>query len=279
VEHIDLKDAHLRLQAEMSFGAELAFYELSPAWSAAATVVDLGCGNGAYTALLARAYPEKRFIAVDTNRHAVRLAQETSSAPNVEYRHGDAGVVDEDVDVVLSRFCLMYIDDLRPVAELVERHVRVGVVQIDNDDASMRWPRELAPLVGVLPGTVRLRKDGAPRTAATTTEPVWRQLALEPAGDHLLVVTSEPPFSRERMLTFLVLTAQLVVGAPLPADLLDCAQEWYAGGRPFQYGIRVSWFVRPQAVLPADDARAAGDVRPPAPDGVHRDSRRRADHW
>jgi hypothetical protein len=172
----------------------------------------------------------------------------------------------------------MYVDDLTPVADLVDRRTHLGVVQIDNDDASMRWPPELAPLIDVLPGTVRIRKDGAARTAATTTAPTWADIGLEPAGDHLLVVTSEPPFSRERMLTFLVLTAQLVVGTPLPPELLDCAHQWYAGGRPFQYGIRASWYLRPDALPPAAGGPTV-DQAPARTAPDRQESRRRADHW
>lgn len=75
--------------------------------------VDLGCGYGAVTAVLARVYPQRRWLAVDVNERAVELAKR-----NLEFAVGRIRVVHSDG--------LPGVGDERPDAVLLNPPIRAG---------------------------------------------------------------------------------------------------------------------------------------------------------
>ena len=56
-------------------------------------IVDLGCGHGLFSQLLARAAPDRRVIGIDLDVHKIALAK-TLQLPNLEFIAGDVAVVD-----------------------------------------------------------------------------------------------------------------------------------------------------------------------------------------
>lgn len=64
-------------------------------------VCDLGCGAGVAAVLMARAFPESRFIGIDTDAEAVRRARETagaSSLSNAVFEVADAAAIGSHPD-------------------------------------------------------------------------------------------------------------------------------------------------------------------------------------
>lgn len=109
------------------------------------TVVDLGCGAGHLSRLLAEFVPDGRVIAVDADQLQVertRRALDAEGIGNVRFVRAwsDALPMQPDyADVVYARFLLQNLPD--PIATLEEarRVLRPGgrVVVIDSDDASL----------------------------------------------------------------------------------------------------------------------------------------------
>ena len=49
------------------------------------TIIDFGCGDGAVTAILAKAYPDSHFIGVDYSEELIEYAKKNNSHDNIEY--------------------------------------------------------------------------------------------------------------------------------------------------------------------------------------------------
>ena len=107
--------------------------------------VDLGCGSGVHTALLAEHYRE--VLAVDLAEPMLALARSRRPRSNVRYEHRDlAGVTphqDGQFDLVLSAFTLHHVPDLELALLEMRRLVRPGgqLIAVDVVDDRRRVPR------------------------------------------------------------------------------------------------------------------------------------------
>jgi cyclopropane fatty-acyl-phospholipid synthase-like methyltransferase len=119
-----------------------------------ATVADVGCGDGASTILLARAYPESRFWGFDGDDAAVRAGSKRAAEAGVTGRirfevAGPADYPGTSFDLVC------HFDRLRTVADPVgaARHALEtlapdGSWLLVADPASEPWLREIAMAAG-----------------------------------------------------------------------------------------------------------------------------------
>ena len=89
-----------------------------------AKVADVGCGHGASTVLLAKAYPKSQFIGYDYHDESIRVASEraaASGASNARFEVADAsGYAEQDFDLIAFFDCLHDMAD--PVG--AARHAR-----------------------------------------------------------------------------------------------------------------------------------------------------------
>ncbi|WP_199186220.1 MULTISPECIES: methyltransferase domain-containing protein [unclassified Pseudoxanthomonas] len=92
--------------------------------SQGARVADVGCGHGASTLLMAKAFPHSQFIGYDYHADSIRTANERARAAGVSNAHfavSDAvGYEDKDLDLVAFFDCLHDMGD--PVG--AARHAR-----------------------------------------------------------------------------------------------------------------------------------------------------------
>lgn len=93
------------------------------------TILDIGCGDGKVTALLAGRVPEGRVTGVDLSADMIAFARETFPCvafPNLEFMEMDARKLDFEnrFDVVFSNATLHWIKDHRPVLEGVRRALK-----------------------------------------------------------------------------------------------------------------------------------------------------------
>lgn len=151
--------------------------------------VDLGCGTGVHTALLADRYAD--VLAVDVCEPALEVARRTRARAAVRYQRRDMRDVrpatDGTFDLVFSAFALHEVDDLDAALRGVRALVRPGgrVLLLDDCDEPRdaaqlraRARRELA--VDVLTG--RRPAGQARELYRLRTDPTWldRQLASRP---------------------------------------------------------------------------------------------------
>jgi 2-polyprenyl-3-methyl-5-hydroxy-6-metoxy-1,4-benzoquinol methylase len=110
-----------------------------------ARALDLGCGSGQHSVLLADRHDE--VIAVDLSEPMLELARAKRSRQNVTYRHSDLREVtserDGGFDVVLSSYTLHHIGELEATLQQIRSLVTPGglAILIDIVDRRGRRPR------------------------------------------------------------------------------------------------------------------------------------------
>jgi SAM-dependent methyltransferase len=116
-------------------------------------VLEIGCGRGGGASYVARYLSPARMTAIDFSEEAIGFCRRTHSAPNLEYRHGDAEALpfaDDSFDAVInveSSFC--YADMNRFLGE-VRRVLRPGGVFLFAD---LRLAHEVEALEAALAGS------------------------------------------------------------------------------------------------------------------------------
>ena len=93
-----------------------------------ATVLDLGCGTGYLTKVLAqRVGPEGKVVAVDPDGERLTIAREKYSASNIEYIQADDKVFPEDqYDIIFCNTVIHWIHDKEALYKRVYKNLRPG---------------------------------------------------------------------------------------------------------------------------------------------------------
>lgn len=157
----------LELQAE---GEDLDRYFLALNLGSARTILDVGCGSGAFTRALAqRIGPEAKLIGLDASQaqvsYAIRRVRKLGPA-NVSFMQGDVLNPPPELigwaDLVLCRYFLMYfvradraIECVRHMAHLASPGGRIAALEVDANFGQDRFPPAGAELTAVLRGYVQ----------------------------------------------------------------------------------------------------------------------------
>ncbi len=113
-------------------------------------VVDLGCGPGNSTALLAARWPQSRITGIDSSPAMLQAARQ--ALPTLEWVQADVAGwqahTDRPVDVLFANAVLQWVPDHASLLPRLLRQVRPGgvlAVQMpaNRDEPSHRWMREL----------------------------------------------------------------------------------------------------------------------------------------
>lgn len=157
-----LRFADLRLRPALDL---LARVELE----GAGTVVDLGCGPGNVTRLIARKFPHAEVIGVDSSAAMLAKAAETPSS--VTWREGDIGAFapERPVDILYSNAALQWLDGhemlfprlmqaVRPggvlAVQMPRNHAAPSHVEMNAIAASGPWAAKLGPVLRPSPVAV-----------------------------------------------------------------------------------------------------------------------------
>jgi SAM-dependent methyltransferase len=169
---------------------------------AGATVADVGCGHGASTILMAKAYPKSRFIGYDYHAPSIEHARAAAKAAGVEGRatFEVAGAKDypgRDLDLVAFFDCLHDMGD--PVG--AARHVRStlkpeGTWLIVEPAAGDRIEQNLNPV-----GRVFYAASTMICTPASKAQDVGLALGAQAGEKRLREVVTQGGFTRFRRAT------------------------------------------------------------------------------
>ena len=103
------------------------------------TIVDIGCGDGALSFLMAKRYPEAYVVGCDTDQTAINLAREKSNelygGGNLEFVHKSFEKCSFDegsIDVVVMCDVIEHIDQTRLVLNEVKRVGKPGGVLVNT---------------------------------------------------------------------------------------------------------------------------------------------------
>jgi ubiquinone/menaquinone biosynthesis methyltransferase len=91
--------------------------------------LDLACGTGDLSFLLARKYPAGRIIGIDITEKMLALARHRNNCPNVGFFRQDMGRLDVDsgsVDIITGGYALRNAPDLEIALDEINRVLRPG---------------------------------------------------------------------------------------------------------------------------------------------------------
>jgi SAM-dependent methyltransferase len=167
--------------------------------TAGATVADVGCGYGASTILMARAFPRSRFVGSDYHRESIDIARTRAAqagvADRVRFEVADASTyTGRDYDLVTMFDCLHDMGD--PVG--AARHVRDtltadGTWMVVEPQAGDRVEDNLNPVGRVYYGFSTLVC-----TPSSLSQPVGRALGTQAGPARIREVTATAGFTRFR---------------------------------------------------------------------------------
>jgi ubiquinone/menaquinone biosynthesis C-methylase UbiE len=176
------------------------------------TVLDLGCGPGRELGVLAKLYPETRFIGVDLSAPMLRAGERLlAGANNVELRQSDISRLHEietsSIDVVISTFALHHLPDRAALASAfrsVRRVLRPRGGACLFDLARLRSARSVDDLA---------RRYARERSALFTTD-YWHSMRAAFSVREMQVAARELPPGFRVHATFLVPYMLLVQRKP-----------------------------------------------------------------
>ena len=114
-------------------------------------VLEVGCGHGLFTNLLAVASPGRSVLGVDPAPAKIQVAEQAGSAlPNVSYRHGYIADVAEDGFDAVAILDVLYLLPPADKQDVVRRCFELlrpgGVLILKTNDTAPRWKYRITVL-------------------------------------------------------------------------------------------------------------------------------------
>jgi SAM-dependent methyltransferase len=174
--------------------------------SRGAKVADVGCGHGASTVLLAKAYPNSEFIGIDYHAASIDIAREraeTAGAKNARFETADAtSYAERDLDLIAFFDCLHDMGDPVGAARHALRSLKAdGHCMIVEPFAGDRVEDNLNPVGRVYYGAssmicvpVSLARKG-PALGAQAGEKRLREVVVDGGGFTRFRRATETPFN------------------------------------------------------------------------------------
>jgi SAM-dependent methyltransferase len=169
-----------------------------------AKVADVGCGYGASTILLARAFPNSEFVGYDYHPASVTAARERAKdAPNARFEVADAtGYKEREFDLIAFFDCLHDMADPAGAAKHARQALKPdGSCMLVEPFAGDRAEENFNPVGRIFYGAsslicvpVSLAKNG-PALGAQAGEKKLREIMVEKAGFKSMRRATETPFN------------------------------------------------------------------------------------
>ena len=88
------------------------------------TVIDLGCGPGNSTVLLAEAFPKANIIGIDSSEDMIKKAK--SSYPDIQFEKKDVYEILKNYDLIFTNACLQWIPNHEKLIPFLMNHLTEG---------------------------------------------------------------------------------------------------------------------------------------------------------
>ncbi len=219
-------DDLLTLQTDLFFQHELDGFLQNEDWLRAATVLDVGCGNGYYVSRLASSFPEKTYVGLDTSLALIASARARPKTGTITFIAGNYFTCEPAArcDAILMRFVVQHLTDMHAILgkanTLLSKGGSLFIVEPD-------LPRSRnVPATPLFMGMLSAYEDHAAAKGrirahlAHLPSLVQRESGWEVSSDRRLSVPSIGPF----------------IGSPLAAlfsNWIDLCE--HAAGFPFPY--------------------------------------------
>ncbi|MFC4812563.1 class I SAM-dependent methyltransferase [Paenibacillus sp. GCM10023250] len=230
-----LFDDMLTLSAELFFAREQALLldeHLQPACS----VLDIGCGNGAYLEAVKRAYPHLRCTGIERDARVYPFA-EARTAPSLRFVHADykdAAAWTEPFDVVVARLVALHLPDFRRFLAWLRgvTHERSAILILDlDDDATGPLPGGELPLFDALfrasrkPLLVRYAKPPSTALAELAHAEGWRSELLP------YRILADEAHAKRRMYRYMETSTRLLQGGRIEGARKRELDDWLQSER------------------------------------------------
>jgi ubiquinone/menaquinone biosynthesis C-methylase UbiE len=239
-------DRLMRLQTDLSQPLELSFFFNSPIWREAETVLDVGTGNAHYLWQLARYFPAKRYIGIDTDPSHIEVARR--DVPSMQFLLQDAHDVQGAYDVALARLLVQHLPSVGDFLTSMRRAIKPGglLIVIESSDDQRKFSPPLGSMVRFFEAfRAKRRADGCNRDAGRLLAEQASQFGFERETSALLVVPSTIPGHKDLFLETYLTVLDVVQGAfqvdfdygRLAADL----KRWWADSTSYtQLGVHIA---------------------------------------
>ena len=134
--HSDEECERLELQARLAnIGGHLRYLPISPA----DRVLDVGCGSGSMSRLIARSFPGAEVVGVDLRQQYLDFARARASAEgirNLTFRHADVFALpfaDASFDVVWTKYLLQWLKEPKSALAELKRVTKPGGYVVSCD--------------------------------------------------------------------------------------------------------------------------------------------------
>ena len=194
-------DDLLTLQTDLFFQHELDGFRANADWLRAASVLDVGCGNGYYISRLAACFPERRYTGLDTSPALIANAKARPEARTISFMAGDYFAYEPNglYDAILMRFVVQHLTDMAAILRKTTTLLSVdGSLFIIEPDLTHSTNLPATPLfmdmlsaydaAAAAKGRIRAQLSRLPSL-------VQRQSGWEVASDRRLSVPNAGPFS------------------------------------------------------------------------------------
>ena len=209
------------------------------------TALDLGCGPGHSTRLVAEVCRPRRTLGVDGSERYVELARATTPDPAVGFVHHDVTrlpLPEAPADVVYARLLLAHLPDPPGLVERWRSQLRPGGVVVVDEVESIEAP----------PGVLRDYEDLVVALVAAEGGPMYAGPLLAPLGGECVEVLVDAAVAARmygmNLATWRDRALGLDLASPDDLDRVAAGLERLAGGHGVRRSVR--WVLR-QIVVPA----------------------------
>jgi SAM-dependent methyltransferase len=219
--------------AHFSYPFEKVFY-FQHSWNKAREVFDLGCGNGAYTALLAQTYTDKHFTCAEINPALANIARGRAANNRTNIITGSYEDMPDDYkfDFLLARLVMTHID-IESFVEWADKHssVDAAILIIDADIERFNFGPDL-PLFSKLFETKSKENNfGTLKGLNEKTLQIFSGSSFLFNSTKLVSPQAYDKATKELLHTYMNCIAQLGAGTPLPKSLNDELSAWFENPR------------------------------------------------
>lgn len=247
----------LEAQAELQFPFEQSLYADS-VWRSARTIVDFGCGDGSYLALLADEYQNKRYFGVEIDDTMRLIAERKRRHANISFHRSLAEIQDDSaVDFFLMRYVVMHLEDRSRVFRAIRDYASDSgaLLVIEPDDEKIR----IEPRFSILEQAVaRIQAASRHRNLRGRLDEELDEFGFELACSESIVISSEDEALDRQILRYayalIELGQQAIISQPQKAALLDWGLD---KSRSVQFGFDGRLYVRQAPRVGVDAAISA----------------------
>jgi SAM-dependent methyltransferase len=207
-------DRLMRLQTDLSQPLELSFFFNNRTWLEAETVLDVGTGNAHYLGQLARYFPTKRYLGIDTDPSHIEVARR--DVPSIPFVVQDAHDVRGAYDVALARLLVQHLPSVTDFLTSMRRAVKPGglLIVIESADDQRRFVPAVGSMVRFFEAfRAKRRADGCNRDAGRLLAEQASRFGFEPEASALLLVPSTIPGHKNLFLETYLTVLDVVQGA------------------------------------------------------------------